>query len=137
VWNEAAGEMWTQWRHWRCVPPQQFKKMYENWSVTELPGYKKLSDEYKAQVRKAYAAGRAEPASASAEKEEAKKEVVKEPTPEPEGPEAIAFKVDVATRAAMCRAPSCIEGKKKVEPGELRLGIIYDDKKSTWMYKHW
>lgn len=109
--------------------------------MTELPGFKKLSDEHKAQVRKAYAAGRAEPAPApgSAKKEEAKKEEVKEPTPEPEpkGPEAIAFKVDVASRVAMCRAPKCMEEKKKVEPGELRLGIIYDDKKSTWMYKHW
>jgi hypothetical protein len=134
---EPAEEYRTAWRHWRCVTPFQLNAMAEEWSVTEIPGFKKLSDACKEQVRKSYSAGEVVdkefiglPTDPSEKQLNATEEDLK-------APEAIAYKVDVATRVAMCRNPSCLESKIKIATGELRLGIIYDDKKSTWMYKHW
>lgn len=117
--------------------------MKENWSASQLPGYSSLSKEEKALIRKAYSEGRVDPtdfpapatvdkpkepekAANKAEEEEAKE---KEKAPEP-----LEYKIDVATRLAMCRSPTCMEKKVKIPVGDMRLGI---KKLSTWTYKHW
>lgn len=52
---------------------------------------------------------------------------------------AMAYKVDLAARAAACRGKDCLSKQIKITKGELRLGILipFDGEHASTVYKHW
>ncbi|KAF2748268.1 hypothetical protein M011DRAFT_457613 [Sporormia fimetaria CBS 119925] len=160
TWYEPDETYWTRWRHWGCVAPVTIQKIYEEIAVTQLKGFKKLNPVSRIHVRKSFAAGKVidptfkgvqrpqdqhlmgedmpsamegmslDDGDKEKEKEKKEKKVKKEPEP-------IAFKIDLAQRTAKCRGEECLKNGIEIPKGELRLGIIMDDKTTTWIYKHW
>jgi hypothetical protein len=127
------------WREWGCVTPFQIKAMkaLAEGDPEKAPGYLGLSPESQEQVRLAFKDERVP----DKEFQDIRTDLVKKGSGGRSGEIAnvMGYKVDVASRAAMCRGTACKEQGIKILKGELRLGLVtpFDGEHTSMLFKHW
>ncbi|KAL6161442.1 hypothetical protein ACJQWK_08620 [Exserohilum turcicum] len=126
------------WRHWACATKHQIQGLKETTEndPTKAPGYDALSPESQEQVRLAFEHGMPVDKQFKDIREDLAKDA---PKYGQEYQNAMAYKVDLAARAAACRGKDCLSKQIKITKGELRLGILipFDGEHASTVYKHW
>ncbi|EOA87892.1 uncharacterized protein SETTUDRAFT_27830 [Exserohilum turcica Et28A] len=136
--NDIEMRYYIAWRHWACATKHQIQGLKETTEndPTKAPGYDALSPESQEQVRLAFEHGMPVDKQFKDIREDLAKDA---PKYGQEYQNAMAYKVDLAARAAACRGKDCLSKQIKITKGELRLGILipFDGEHASTVYKHW
>jgi hypothetical protein len=105
--------------------------------VTKVPGYERISDEAREQLKLALEEGKITDKEFVDVRPDL---VIKGGGSIGEVRDAVSYKVDVSpTARARCRGTACAQQGTKIAKGELRLAILrsFDGEHDSYVYKHW